>query len=351
MTAELILEGRTVGPGRPCFVIAEVGVNHNGDMDLALKMIDAAADAGADAIKFQTFKAEEFVNGPDEVYEYISQGQVIRESMLAMFQRLELPHAEHARLFDRARTRGLVPFSTPGDRLAVELLDGLGVAAYKLGSDDFTYLQFLADLAARGKPLIVSAGMAGTDDIDRAVNTIRAAGNDRFVLLHCVSEYPAPDTSVNLRKMTALRERTGALVGFSDHSEGITAALGAVALGACVIEKHFTLDRNLPGPDHRFSADPTELADLVRETRRLEAQLGTGDLVPTPAEIEMRKLARRSIVAARDLTAGTLLGPADLAYRRPGTGLMPHQADLLLGRRLRVALPAGTLLSPDQVEA
>ncbi|MEO5335321.1 MAG: N-acetylneuraminate synthase family protein [Magnetospirillum sp. WYHS-4] len=351
MTAALSLESKAVGPGQPCFVIAEVGVNHNGDMDLALRMIDAAADAGVDAIKFQTFKAEEFVNSPDEVYEYISQGQAVRESMLAMFRRLELPHAEHARLFAHARARGLVPFSTPGDGLAVELLDRLEVAAYKLGSDDFTYLPFLADLAARGKPLIISTGMADTDDIDRAVSTIRSATSQRFVLLHCVSEYPAPDTSVNLRKMAALRERTGEWVGFSDHSEGITAALGAVALGACVIEKHFTLDRNLPGPDHRFSADPVELTALVREVRRLEAQMGISELVPTPAEIEMRKLARRSIVAARDLPAGTVLAPTDLAFRRPGTGLMPYQADLLLGRRLLADSPAGTLLGPDRVDA
>jgi N-acetylneuraminate synthase/N,N'-diacetyllegionaminate synthase len=267
---------RPVGRGHPALIIAEVGVNHNGDLDTALKMVDAVAQAGADCVKFQTFSAEEFINDSNETYEYVSQGKVVRESMLEMFRRLELKREAFAALFKRARERGLIPLSTPTDRQAVDLLGELGAPAYKVGSDDLVYTQFLDYVARKGKPMIISTGMATAKDVERAVETIRQAGNDQHVILHCVSLYPTPENEVNLRKVETLREQYGNLVGFSDHSWGITAALGAVALGACVIEKHFTLDRNMSGPDHRFSADPAELKSLVSEIRRLESNLGTG---------------------------------------------------------------------------
>ncbi len=344
------IEGRPVGPGHPCFVIAEIGVNHNGDTELAHRMIDVAADAGADCVKFQTFKAEEFCNSPEEVYEYVSQGQVTRESMMAMFKRLELRHDDHPALFAHARARGLVPMSTPADPVAVELLERLNVGAYKIGSDDLVFTGFIETVARKGKPMIVSAGMADAEDVRRAAATIASTGNRDVIMLHCVSEYPAPDQAVNLRKMDGLRELTGYLVGFSDHSLGITAALGAAALGACVIEKHFTLDRDLPGPDHRFSADPAELAALVRDVRRVESQLGSPAIRPTQGEIAMRRTARRSIVAARDLPAGRVIAAADLAYRRPGDGLLPFEAPRLIGRRLGRAVAAGTQLSIQMVD-
>jgi N,N'-diacetyllegionaminate synthase len=341
----ITIEERAVGVGRPCFVIAEIGVNHNGDVNLAHRMVDAIAEAGADCVKFQTFHAEEFCNDRSAIYEYVSQGRAVRESMLEMFKRLELRDGEHHALFAHARDRGLVPLSTPTDAAAVQLLAGLGVGAYKVGSDDLVFTDFLDLIARQCKPMIVSTGMADADDVVRAINVINNAGNYEIILLHCVSEYPTSDNSVNLRKIEGLRALTGYPIGFSDHSWGITAPLGAVAIGACVLEKHFTLDRNMAGPDHRFSCDPKELADLVREVRRIEAQLGSAAIQPTAAEFEMRKLCRRSVVAARDLSAGTLIAEADLAYLRPGTGLLPYEALRLIGRRLSGSVPKGYIFN------
>jgi sialic acid synthase SpsE len=191
--------------------------------------------------------------------------------------------------------------------------------------------------------------MADSEDVTRAVNSIVTAGNDQIILLHCVSEYPTPDAAVNLRKIEGLRAMSGRPVGFSDHSRGISAALGAVTLGACVIEKHFTLDRSLPGPDHHFSCDPAELVQLVRDVRRMEALLGSAEIKPTHGEIEMRKLARRSIVAARDLAAGTVIVEEDLAYRRPGTGLLPFEACRIIGHRMVKAVRAGHIFSVEDI--
>jgi N,N'-diacetyllegionaminate synthase len=339
------IEGRDVGVGQPCFIIAEIGVNHNGDVNLAHKMVDAIAESGADCVKFQTFHAEEFCNDRSAIYEYVSQGRAVRESMLEMFKRLQLQDGEHHALFAHARDRGLVPLSTPTDAAAVYLLAGLGIGAYKVGSDDLVYTDFIDLVARQGKPMIISTGMADADDVLRAINVIDAVGNNEIIFLHCVSEYPTSDASVNMRKIEALRALTGYPIGFSDHSWGITAPLGAVALGACVIEKHFTLDRNMAGPDHRFSCDPKELGDLVCEIRRMEAQLGSADIRPTPAEVEMRKLCRRSIVAARDLSSGTVIAEADLTYQRPGTGLLPYEAPRLIGRRLSGSIPKGYIFN------
>jgi N-acetylneuraminate synthase/N,N'-diacetyllegionaminate synthase len=347
---EVVVEGRAIGEGRPCFVIAEVGVNHNGDPALAARLVEAAAQAGVDAVKFQTFRADDFVGEGAGTYEYESQGRTVREPMLDMFRRLELDRGAHAALFALARAKGLVPLSTPADADAVDLLDGLGVGAFKVGSDDLVHVALLEHVASKGKPVILSTGMATEADVDRAVAIVRGAGAPDVVLLHCVSEYPAPDESVNLRKLATLRERYRAPVGFSDHSLGIVAAVGAVALGACVVEKHFTLDHGLPGPDHRFSADPAEMAALVRDVRRVQRALGTAELVPTPAEREMAAIAHRSIVAARDLPRGHRLQAGDLAYKRPGTGLAPHERERVLGRSTREFVAAGTMLRLDMLD-
>lgn len=341
---------RDVGPGHACLVIPEIGVNHNGDPALAARMIDAIADAGAECVKFQTFSADEFVNSAEDTYTYISQGEDVTESMLAMFRRLELRRDEFDSLFSHARRRNLVPFSTPTDRAAVDLLDDLGVPVFKIGSDDLVYTPFLRYVASKGKPLVLSTGMADEEDIERALDSVRAEGNDRVILLHCVSEYPTPPSDANLRKIPAMQARFGVPVGFSDHTLGVTAALGAVALGACIVEKHFTLDRSLPGPDHRFSTTPAELARLIADIHELEDCLGSAELIPTPAERETATLSRRSIVVAADLPAGHVLTPTDLAFRRPGTGLLPYEVERVLGRVTRRSLASGTCLSLDALE-
>ena len=349
MTIEI--DGRLIGPGEPCFIIAEIGVNHNGSIDTAMKMIDAIADAGADCVKFQTFNAEEFCNNLDDTYEYLSNGTVVQESMFKMFKRLEIKYSEFDALFARVRERGLIPLSTPTDRQAVDLLDRLQAGAFKIGSDDLIYTPFLRYVAGKGKPMIISTGMANAEDIERAVQAIEKEGNDQIAVLHCVSLYPTPSNVVNLRRVSALRAMFDLPIGYSDHSQGITAALGAVTLGACIVEKHFTLDRNMAGPDHRFSADPSELVSLVREIRQLEANMGTGRFAISPEEREMARLARRSIVAARDLKSGTVLTEQHLAFRRPGTGMLAYRTEELIGRTLVKDVPAGTSLAPEYVGA
>jgi N-acetylneuraminate synthase/N,N'-diacetyllegionaminate synthase len=345
------IEGRKIGADQPCFIIAEIGVNHNGDPEQAMQMIDSVAEAGADCVKFQTFSADEFVNDDTEIYEYKSQGKAVRESMLDMFRRLELQREEFSRLFAHAHERGVIPLSTPADRAAADLLDELGAGAFKVGSDDLVYTPFLRYVASKGKPVIISTGMAEMTDVERAVRAIRESSNDQICILHCVSLYPTPEGEVNLKKIQTLQSTFGDLtIGFSDHSNGITAALGAVSLGACVIEKHFTLDRDLPGPDHHFSADPEELTALVREVRRLEKELGHSAFELSAAEREMAELCHRSIVIARDLPAGHIIGEDDLAYKRPGSGLMPYDADKVVGRRCRTNLAAGIVVSLEMLE-
>ena len=341
---------RTVGDGAPCFIMMELGINHNGDPELAHNMIDAVADAGADCVKFQTFHAEEFMNGPDQPFEYISQGEMVSESMLTMFKRCELADSEFSKLFDHARQRGLTPLSTPTDHDAVDLLHALGAEAFKIGSDDLVYTPFLQHVASKGKPVIISTGMAHAEDVDRAVAVIRETGNQDIIILHCVSLYPTPGPAMNLRKITAYTDRYGVPVGFSDHSDGYTAALGAVALGACAVEKHFTLSRDLPGPDHRFSADPEEMTAMVREIRRLEENMGSPDLVPAKGEDGMAEMAHRSIVLTRAVNAGEIIDEGMLAYRRPGTGLMPYETPKVIGRRAIVAIAADTVLKWEMIE-
>jgi N,N'-diacetyllegionaminate synthase len=342
---KISVDGRSISPEQACFIIAEVGVNHNGDSDTAHKMIDSIADAGADCVKFQTFSATEFVNDDNEIYEYVSQGKTVRESQLAMFTRLELKREVFAKLFEHSRQRGLIPLSTPADKGAADLLEGLDVGGYKIGSDDLVHTPFLKYVATKDKPVILSSGMADGEDIQRALDTIQSTGNDQVCVLHCVSLYPTPDGDVNLMKIPAIRKRFGCLVGFSDHSDGVTAALGAIALGACVVEKHFTLDKNMAGPDHRFSANPEELSRMVIEIRRMEAILGRPDIKPTVGERKMREIARRSIVVAHDLPAGHVISFDDLVFQRPGTGLMPYDAEKIIGKKTKIEIKAKNLIT------
>ncbi len=341
----ITIGNRQIGPGQPCFIIAEVGVNHNGDPELAKRMIDAVAEAGVDCVKFQTFSAEEFCNSPEDTYTYKSQGTLVTESMQGMFKRLELSRDKLGGIFEYARKKGLIPLSTPADKQAVDLLVDLQVEAFKVGSDDLVYTPFIEYIAFKKKPIIISSGMANAADIDRAIDVLVGAGNEEIIILHCTSLYPTPEREVNLRRIVTLESMYAYPVGFSDHSEGITAALGAVALGACLIEKHFTLDKNSSGPDHWFSADFVELSALVREVRRLEKNMGSGRIWPSVEERDMANLARRSIVAARDIPAGSQIQEADLAYRRPGTGLLPFDRTKVLGKAPRRTLSRGTLIN------
>ncbi len=336
---------RRVGPDQPCFVIAEAGVNHNGDLELARRLVDAAAEAGADAVKFQTFSADRLATAAAPQADYQRRNTGIEESQRAMLHRLELTAEAHRELMARCRERGILFLSSPFDEDSADFLEELGVPAFKIPSGELTNVPFLAHVARKGRPLIVSTGMATLDEVRQAVETIRQAGSPPLALLHCVSSYPAQPADVNLRAMATLREAFAAPVGFSDHTDGVEIALAAVALGACIIEKHFTLDRNLPGPDHKASLEPAELTSLAAAIRRVEAALGDGVKRPAKCEADAARVARKSLVAARDLSAGSVLRREDLAIRRPGTGLPPSALARVVGMLAKEDIAAGTILT------
>ena len=331
-------------------MIAEAGVNHNGDLTTARALIDVAVDAGADAVKFQTFHADLLATAGAPKAEYQLQTTGDDESQLEMLRRLELSGEAHRELQSYCHERGIVFLSTPFDETAVDLLDELGVPAFKISSGDLTNSPLLEHVAAKGKPVILSTGMAELSEVIEAVSVLNAAGCDNPVLLHCVSNYPANPADVNLRAMQTMRAAFDVPVGFSDHTTGIDVSLAAVALGACVIEKHFTLDRTLPGPDHRASLEPAELRELIQAIRRVETALGHGRKTPAASELEIAKIARRSLIAAVDISAGATLAREMIVLRRPGTGLAPSMLATLLGQRATREISAGTLLDVDMFE-
>jgi N-acetylneuraminate synthase len=349
MAKPVRIGSREVGPGLPCLVIAEAGVNHNGSLEMALRLVDAAAEAGADVVKFQTFKAEEVISpvAPKADYQVETTGGA--ESQLEMVKKLELPDDAFRQIQRRSVEKGILFLSTPFDRGSADLLDDMGLPAFKISSGELTNLPFLAYMARKGKPLILSTGMSNLEEVAASVEALRLAGNTDLVLLHCVSNYPAAASSVNLRAMKTLEERFDVPVGYSDHTQGIAVSLAAVALGACVIEKHFTLDRNLPGPDHRASLEPNELAEMVRGIRMVQSAIGDGIKRPASEEMSTAAVARRSLVAAADLRAGTVLTSDHIAILRPGTGLQPAMYSQVVGRRLVQDLSAGALFTMEML--
>lgn len=316
-------------------IIAEAGVNHNGSREMALRLIDAAAEAGADYVKFQTFRTEELVSRRAK-----KAGYQVRnlggddDSQYGMLKRLELSEADHRALTERCAERGIGFLSTAFDLPSLAFLDGLGLPLWKVPSGEITNFPYLRAVGRTGKPVILSTGMADLDEIEQALGVLIRFGTPResITLLHCTTEYPAPKEEVNLRAMGTMRERFGLPVGYSDHTEGIEIAVAAAALGAVVIEKHFTLDRNLEGPDHRASLEPDELKRLVTAVRSVESALGDGCKVPAASERRNRAVARKSIVAARPIRRGELFTEENLTTKRPGDGLSPLLWERAVGR-------------------
>jgi len=317
-------------------VIAEAGVNHNGDLEMAKRLVDAAGAAGADLVKFQTFKADNIASGAAKKASYQARngGGTEPDSQLEMLKRLELSDADHATLIAHCADRGIGFFSTGFDLDSLDFLNGLGFAQFKVPSGEITNLPYLRRLAGFGKDLILSTGMASMGDIEAAIEAIEAEGlpRERITVLHCTTEYPAPLEEVNLRAMATIGQAFGVRVGYSDHTQGIEVSLAAVALGATVIEKHFTLDRGLPGPDHAASLEPDELTALVRGIRRIEQALGRPEKRRTASEVANVAAARKSIVAARPIAAGEIYSDANLTTKRPGTGMSPMRWDEVIGR-------------------
>ncbi|TME29409.1 MAG: N-acetylneuraminate synthase [Chloroflexi bacterium] len=331
------VEDRQIGGGARCFVIAEAGVNHNGRASLAHRLVDTAADAGADAVKFQTFDPERVISRRDE-------------SQLAMVRELALPLDVFAQLRAHAIERRIMFLSTPFDEGSADFLDSIGVPAFKIPSGEITNMAFLAHVARKGKPMLVSTGMSTLPEVVDALETIRAAGNPPVALFHCVTNYPAAPEECNLRAMATMRSLLHVPVGWSDHSQGISLSIAAVAMGAELLEKHFTLDRSLPGPDHQASLEPAELRTLVTDARATEAALGDGFKAPVQSERAIALAVRRSLHATRDIAAGEILQLSDLVLLRPGSGIPAAQAGQLLGRRLRESVPAGSLLREADLE-
>jgi N,N'-diacetyllegionaminate synthase len=327
------LADRIIGGGS-CLVIAEAGVNHNGDPALAHRLIDAAADAGADVVKFQTFDPARLAaaGAPTAAYQRAAgEGAHDQREMLA---RLALPPETWAALQAHARDRGLVFLSSPFDEASADLLDRLDVPAFKVASGELTNTAFIDYLARKGRPLLVSTGMADMVDVADALETIVAAGAPPVALFHCVSAYPARPEDANLRAIGTLRAAFGVPAGWSDHTPGIELAIAAVALGADLLEKHITLDRALPGPDHAASLEPGELAAMVTAVRASEAARGSGEKVPVAAEREVASVARRSLHWAMDGEAGAIVNAMDVVALRPGTGIPPRELSSVVGRRL-----------------
>lgn len=320
-------------------VIAEAGVNHNGSIDLARQLVDVAADAGADLVKFQTFSADRLATRDAQKAAYQSAATGADESQHAMLRRLELSEADHVALIAHCATRGIGFFSTGFDIPCVDLLVRLGADRFKVPSGEITNLPYLRHIGALGRPVILSTGMATLGEIEAALGALAAAGTprERITVLHCNTDYPTPAHQVNLRAMQSIGRALGVQVGYSDHTNGIEVAIAAVALGARVIEKHFTISRALPGPDHQASLEPTELKAMVAAIRNIEQALGDGVKRPTARELANRPVARKSLVAARPIAAGELFSADNLVAKRPGTGASPMRWDDFIGRPARRA--------------
>ncbi|WP_289102331.1 N-acetylneuraminate synthase [uncultured Marinobacter sp.] len=316
-------------------IIAEAGVNHNGDMALAKELIAAAAKAGADLVKFQTFIAANIISRSAPKAEYQKGATDPQESQQEMVRKLELTRENHLELIAECQKQGIGFFSTAFDQDSIELLEELGGSdILKVPSGELTNLPYLRYLTRHGKRVLLSTGMANLGEIEAAINVVEQAGTPRenITVLHCTTEYPTPMEDVNLRAMVNIGKAFGVSVGYSDHTPGIEVPIAAVALGATVIEKHFTLDRSLPGPDHRASLEPDELKAMVQGIRNIEKALGDGIKRPSPSELKNKPIARKSLVAARSIKAGEAFSEENLMAKRPGTGISPMQWDEVIGR-------------------
>ncbi|NLW68963.1 MAG: N-acetylneuraminate synthase [Bacteriovoracaceae bacterium] len=334
---------------RGVFIIAEAGVNHNGSLETAKALVRQAGMAGADAVKFQTFRADALAAEGLEKAWYQKKTSNAVESQLSMLRRLELGVEEHRELVRFCRSQRIMFLSTPFDEQSADLLESLGVPMLKIGSGELTNLPFLRHVARKRRPMIISTGMANLGEVEEALEVVLSAGNREITLLHCVTEYPAPPMEVNLRAMQTLHRAFGFPVGYSDHTEGIEIAVAAAALGASVIEKHFTLDRSAEGPDHRSSLDPPMFADMVRAIRNVEDAMGDGRKRPAPCEIKNIPMARRSVVALGAISKGRVITRDLLAIKRPGDGIAPRDMDKIVGLKARRSIPAHKAITWDDL--
>jgi len=342
---------RLVGENEPCFIIAEAGSNHNRKLDQAFKLIDVAKESGADAVKFQTYSAETIYSKKTPKPEYLKKKKMSgeKESLWDIIKKIEMPRDWHPKLKEYCDKKGIMFLSTPFDLKAVDELDKVGMEAFKIASFEITHLPLLEAAAKTGKPIILSTGMADLTDIKDALDVIYRQGNRNVVLLHCAINYPPKYEDLNLRAMDTMRKEFDLPVGFSDHTMDIVSDIAAVALGACVIEKHFTLDRNLPGPDHPFALEPEELKKMVQAIRDTEKSLGSSEKKHTKAEEEMYRIGRRSLVAAKKISKGTKITREMIEVKRPGYGIPTKMMDQVVGRTAKVDIDEDDILSWEMI--
>lgn len=317
------------------FIIAEAGVNHNGDIEIAKKLVDEAVEAGADAIKFQTFKADSLVCKDAQKAEYQMKTSDSRESQWNMLKRLELTENMHNILIDYCRQKGIKFLSTPFSCEDIDFLEQYDLDIYKIPSGEITNYPYLEKIGKLKKKILLSTGMSSLDEVAEAVEVLKAVGTSEIVILHCSTEYPVPDDDVNLKAMITMCDKLGFPIGFSDHTRGIVAGIAATAMGAVVLEKHFTLDRNMSGPDHKASLEPKELRELITAVRQVEKMLGDGRKTPAASEIKNINVVRKSIVAKREIRKGEIFNAENITTKRPGTGMSPMKWKEVIGLQAR----------------
>ena len=339
---------KEIGKGKPVFIIAEAGINHNGDVALAKKLIDAAKDAGADAVKFQAFTAEKLVttHAPMASYQKKNTGSTSSQQTLLKKLELTLPNFEELKMYCDAH--GIIFLTAVHSEDVLHAVNKL-VPAHKIASGDITNLPFLQKVARTKRPIILSTGMATLAEVQEAVNVLKKEKNHRIILLHCTSNYPCHFDEVNLYAMQTLNKKLNLPVGYSDHTQGFMVGAMAVALGACVLEKHFTLDKNLPGPDHKASLTPHELTEFVHAVRDAHKALGTGIKKPSPNEEEIKKLVRKSIIASSTIEKGETITKDMLIIKRPGTGMPPKFLATIIGKKARKKIQADTLITRSSI--
>lgn len=344
------IAGRWIGGKGPCFIIAEAGINHNGSVERALQLVEAACASGADAVKFQTFSADEMVTPSSPKAGYQKKGRIDRESQYAMLKKYELSEKDFHALSDSCREKKIIFLSTPFDLPSVRILSRIGVPAYKISSGDLTNIPLLRAVAQQKKPVLLSTGMADLGEIQKSVDILRNSPVPALALLHCTSSYPCDFISVNLRAMQTLKALFHLPVGYSDHTPGIIIPVAAVAMGASIIEKHITMDKSLPGPDHAASLEPDEFSQMVQAIRNTGLALGNGEKKPTDDEMTMRQVARKSIASTREIPPGWKIRASDLAIKRPGSGLEPSFLDEVIGKSAKVRIYKDSIITRDMIE-
>lgn len=343
------ISNKLVGENQPTFIIAEAGVNHNGKLELAKRLVDVAVEAGADAVKFQTFKSEGVVTAGLNSADYAKKNIGKDVGQLEMIKSLELNYEDFVSLKNYCDKKEIIFLSTPHSFDAIDFLEDL-VPAYKFGSGDITNIPALRHAAKKGKPIILGTGMSTLDEVGYAINAIKSEGNEQIIALHCTTNYPCPLEDVNLSAMITIKRELDCLVGYSDHTLGLSVPIIATAMGAAVIEKHFTIDKSLPGPDHKASLEPDELKSMIKEIRKTEKVLGSFDKKPTKSEKKIMNLVRKSIVTKKDIEKGTIVSEDMIVIKRPGTGLNPSDLDKIIGKKARRYIAKDEIFQLNMVE-